>query len=326
MTSKAATPTDAPLILCGMHRSGTSLLASLLIGSGVDLGTTLLGAAPGNPHGHFEDLDFLRFHERALVANGIVSEGFTIQREVSVPARLQEDADRLVAARCPRHHLWGWKDPRSTLFLDFWKERLPNARVVAMFRRPWEVVDSLYRRTDPTFHDNPSFALDVWMHYNRLVLAYARRHPATTLLCEAASAVNDPAIVFAAIYEKFGLDIGPPPQLCDESVYHQGSTARRAALLKAACPAAHELYTELRIAAGKCVGPKVVETAGTGLQQHLLEEWARWAAPEPVTVATPDPIETPDVLPMRRPNWSRRRWPRLSRLSKALRMPRRRAA
>ena len=43
-------PTGQPIIITGMHRSGTSLAASLLQSMGVDIGDELVGAMRGNSH------------------------------------------------------------------------------------------------------------------------------------------------------------------------------------------------------------------------------------------------------------------------------------
>ncbi|MBM4059289.1 MAG: chromosome partitioning protein ParA, partial [Planctomycetes bacterium] len=49
------------VVVVGMHRSGTSLVASLCQAAGIDMGTDLLGPHPGNGAGHFEDLEFLHW-------------------------------------------------------------------------------------------------------------------------------------------------------------------------------------------------------------------------------------------------------------------------
>ena len=50
-------------IIAGMHRSGTSLTAALLQNVGVDIGQRLMGASYSNSKGHFENLDFVEFHD-----------------------------------------------------------------------------------------------------------------------------------------------------------------------------------------------------------------------------------------------------------------------
>ena len=59
-----------PIIITGMHRSGTSLVASLLQEAGLSIGERLLGPSAGNRKGHFEDVDFVELHEDILADNG----------------------------------------------------------------------------------------------------------------------------------------------------------------------------------------------------------------------------------------------------------------
>ncbi len=59
--------TKQVLIIAGMHRSGTSLLAAALGAAGVDLARGLMAAADGNNEkGFFENLDFVELHEKIL--------------------------------------------------------------------------------------------------------------------------------------------------------------------------------------------------------------------------------------------------------------------
>jgi hypothetical protein len=190
---------ERPLIICGMHRSGTSLTASLLASAGLDVGRELLEGNAGNPKGHFEDKAFFDVHQRALIAQGVVREGFTASGRGLVPAALDEEARGLVAARQRAGVAWGWKEPRTTLFLEYWQELLPEANHLFVFRRPWEVADSLFRRGDETFQLNPMFALDVWTHYNRLILEFARRQPERCLLVNIERLIADPAGVIAEV-------------------------------------------------------------------------------------------------------------------------------
>ena len=171
-----------PLVITGMHRSGTSLLASILAAAGVNVGDELIGATESNRKGHFEDIEFHRFHQRVLAANGLAREGLTCRTPVDVPAAARPEALDIVSRRRAPGRLWGWKDPRTTLFLDFWAEMLPDARFLFVFRPPWEVVDSLYRRGDEAIVMNPRLAVDVWCAYNRRILEFANAHADRCLL------------------------------------------------------------------------------------------------------------------------------------------------
>jgi hypothetical protein len=58
----------SPLVIVGMHRSGTSLTAALLQAMGVDVGKNLYLADPNNVKGYFEDVEFLEFQRQVLQA------------------------------------------------------------------------------------------------------------------------------------------------------------------------------------------------------------------------------------------------------------------
>jgi O-antigen biosynthesis protein len=115
------------LILTGMHRSGTSLVASILQAAGVNVGESLLEPDKRNPHGFFEDKDFYEFHQQALYRCGeltpYVSADFVFQ-----PTQVEIDQAVSMIQQRNNQPLWGWKDPRSCLFLDFWGQLLPEAQ------------------------------------------------------------------------------------------------------------------------------------------------------------------------------------------------------
>lgn len=133
------------LIIWGMHRSGTSLLASWLHACGLDVGSELLGEGIGNERGHYEDMDFLRLHERILKANGIECGGLLKTAPLQVPAALLEEMRELVARKCQSPQ-WGWKEPRTCLFTREYLQLLPQARHLVVYRHYALVVDSLVRR------------------------------------------------------------------------------------------------------------------------------------------------------------------------------------
>lgn len=269
-------PTDHAVIIGGMHRSGTSLLASLFEGAGVAVGERLMGSGNGNDVGHFEDLDFQQFHERALVGNGLPTEGFTADGLPVVPTSLWGDARKLVAARRGRGGVWGWKDPRTILFLDFWDELLPDARYVFIFRRPWEVVDSFFRRGDPAFVFNPLLAARVWLHYNRLLLRFVARHPQQCIVREMTQVIADPGAVFAAVREQLHVSVGEPPaRFRPELLGSDAEDGPRARLLEAVCPESIDVYRRLREEAGS-TSPWPVD-AGLSAAEVGIMEWARAA-------------------------------------------------
>jgi hypothetical protein len=164
------------LVISGMHRSGTSLVASALRKAGVDLGQQMIGARRGNVHGHFEDWDFHRIHENMLAACGQTA--FSADRDLStaVDERFLQAADALIAARAGREP-WGFKNPRTCLFLSFWERVLPEANWLFVYRHPADVALSLWRRdADPEIRQDRWLAIRSWQMHNRRLLDFVARH------------------------------------------------------------------------------------------------------------------------------------------------------
>ncbi|MBE7386045.1 MAG: sulfotransferase [Leptolyngbya sp. SIO1E4] len=236
-----------PIVIAGMHRSGTSLTASILQKSGVDIGEKLLGSGTGNSKGHFEDVDFLSLHQEFLVSQGVSSEGWTSLSKVIVSEQLTAKAKSLLGERSQKPTLWGWKDPRTVLFLDFWHELIPNAKFVFVYRVPWEVVDSLFKRGDPAFINNPKLAVQVWSAYNTAVLDFYTRNPDCSVLLNVENLQRPGNELISVVVKKLGIPLNP----LGEDVYLPGemhdevSKTHRPALLSRYFPDALELYQKL---------------------------------------------------------------------------------
>lgn len=267
-----------PLVITGMHRSGTSLLASLFAGAGVHVGTRLIGASRGNDRGHWEDLDFYELHARILEANGVGNEGFSCTADLIVPPPLRDQAAAVIAAKAVATP-WGWKDPRTTLFLDFWQSLLPEAVFVFVFRSPWEVADSLFRRGDEIFVRHPAFAIRVWHHYNRRILDFCAAHSSRCLVKEVTQIVADPAAVFAEVRERLGVPVGAPPQRFEEPLLRRDDGRQRRAIVAAFHREAVEVYAELRRLAGieEAVPAEPAVDDAAALAELAIVEWSRAA-------------------------------------------------
>ena len=157
--------------IVGMHRSGTSMVARLLHDHGLYLGPEdqLLGGSEGNPLGHFEHQGFLCLNEELLAHLGgsafdppKVSSGW---EKGSSLARFFEKGNTLTQT-FRGHLLWGWKEPRTTLLLPFWKKLIPNIQVVICVRNPIEVGDSVMKRGIGSFEKG----IWLWNEYTRTAL------------------------------------------------------------------------------------------------------------------------------------------------------------
>lgn len=206
------------LVVTGMHRSGTSLVASMVAGLGVEMGRDLVPPDTRNPKGYHEDTEFLAFQRQVLrdcspPAGGHPDWGWTPGEPLD-RGRLgtfRDAARRLVASRAERFDTWGWKDPRTTLLLDFWDEILDDARYVLLYRFPWEVADSMQRTGEEVFLRHPEWGLEAWAFYNRHLRDFCRRHADRCLLvCVNALPAGAPRLM-QLLREKLGLELRGKP-------------------------------------------------------------------------------------------------------------------
>ena len=191
------------LVITGMHRSGTSLIAQYLGECGLNLGDRIVPANIGNPLGYYEDQDILDFHRKVL-KNHKVSEFPTRLRslEFDLTDGERREAREIVGARS---HLsrWGWKEPRTALFLNFWQSCLGGATFLFLVRDPIKVVDSLIRRgTDRALVATPSRALKTWYVYNFKIAAFAAKSPEECLIYEIERAIENPTGLVEALNAK----------------------------------------------------------------------------------------------------------------------------
>lgn len=175
MTGKSADP----ILILGMHRSGTSYLARLMQALGVFIGDDLVGPQKGNPRGHFEARPLLEFHQKLIsrrdqATRRAFDDGMLVQQalepEFSAEEK-QEAMDLLEGMR--RSGPWGWKEPRTCLFVKAWRGLLPDAGSLVVYRHPIEVHQSLLRRDHWDLALFPDQAIRAYTIYNRELLAHA---------------------------------------------------------------------------------------------------------------------------------------------------------
>jgi glycosyltransferase involved in cell wall biosynthesis len=218
-TSARHKESSPPVIVTGMHRSGTSLVASFLEALGVDLGGEMVPPDANNPRGYREDVEFLKL-SRQMVARatregdgGHRDWGWTESEHFDLDGcELGAAASALMARRRQKDVPWGWKDPRSTLLLDFW-DRIAggDARFVFVYRYPWDVADSMQRLGAEVFLDNPGYAYRIWSFYNRRLLDFYRRHESRAVLASVNAVVREPERFVALLRDKLGLNVVPTP-------------------------------------------------------------------------------------------------------------------
>jgi hypothetical protein len=160
-----------PIAIAGMHRSGTSMVAQFLHRCGVFLGpdTILMEAAEQNPEGFWEHVQVVEINDELL---SLLGGGWDYPPRPPVDwssprlDHLRTRASRIFAEfeRFPR---WGWKDPRTSLTLPFWRSVVDGLQVVAVVRNPLEVALSLRHRNGFSL----ALGLALWQATYRQLLA-----------------------------------------------------------------------------------------------------------------------------------------------------------
>lgn len=161
------------IVVLGMHRSATSLVAKGMCLNGVFMGYDLIGPAKSNPWGHFEDREIVHLNDEILYAAGgrwdnpppedaILSKGKQFVQRIKNLIKQRDSAVK------PKYPLWGWKDPRTTLTIKLFLPHLTNPHFVCCFTDPMVVAKSLFDRDGTDIQVGHGLALE----YNARLLAF----------------------------------------------------------------------------------------------------------------------------------------------------------
>ena len=163
--------------ILGMHRSGTSAIASALHNLGVDFGESLLPASNDNPKGYFENQAVQAFNETLLVEQGYGWDDVHFDFEtIEADHRkvLIANAKKIIVREFGVFQRFGIKDPRFCLLFPLWQEACSQldieVRVVLAYRHPIEVAQSLKARNDMSLQSG----LALWCEYMTKAELYSR--------------------------------------------------------------------------------------------------------------------------------------------------------
>lgn len=212
------------LVITGMHRSNTSLLAQALSSLSVNLGDNLMGAAESNPYGHFEDYNFVRLHDDFLRINNSSWIPWVKQNYI-IPDNLYKKGKNLFEYRINRVINPGFKDPRASLFLDYWLSIGKNRiKFILIFRHYQTVVFSLLKRMMNSVVIRPYYAINFMLSYciyNECILEFYKKNSDQCYLIHNLDFLNDANTVLARLQEKLDLKINVElfnPSVIDHSI------------------------------------------------------------------------------------------------------------
>ena len=142
------------VIVCGMHRTGTSAVARVVNLMGANIAKDLVAPESDNVRGYWEPSAVVRIHNQMLHELGTLSSD-----PMPLPARWLDSKParqakfrllNFITSEFGDSPLFVVKDPRISRILPLWLELLDEmgigAVVVIPFRNPLEVADSLKQR------------------------------------------------------------------------------------------------------------------------------------------------------------------------------------
>jgi lipopolysaccharide biosynthesis protein len=171
-------PSPRLVVVLGMHRSGTSLIAHLLQRAGFYAGEEqdLIHGNRWNRDGYFERFSVIQLNDIILElagGNWQTPPDEDKVRRISIDAKIA-DLMRVYDG----HSRSLLKDPRLCLTLPVWRNTLgKNVRILCVTRSAGAVAASLKRRDG--IPEERGKAL--WQEYNRRAEAYAKEYPAFTI-------------------------------------------------------------------------------------------------------------------------------------------------
>jgi hypothetical protein len=195
ISTTKAEPKRRVVVVLGMHRSGTSLLASLLAELGLDLGRKLIPGDVNNEEGYWEQADINRTQDRILDRLRKSWQGPAWmnpspldwgQLGASERQQFKNDLAAIVLDELSKTKgIWGFKDPRTMRLLPLWEEIFTEHGIepnyILAIRNPADVAASIVKRDKLT----TAHAELLWLLHNldgvrgngahlRLVISYDR--------------------------------------------------------------------------------------------------------------------------------------------------------
>lgn len=267
------------VILLGMHRSGTSLVARALLALGVDLGDHLMPADAHNPTGYWEDLEITALNDRILAALGLAWDSVSAASLEDLPAdevaRFRREAVEIVHSRF-RSSMFGFKDPRTARILPFWQSVFEHlgipATYVVVVRHPISVAASLSVRGL-----SPRQSCLLWLQH--VLPAVAATHGRPRVVVDYDRVVDDPVGQLRRMAQALAIPDGPDTEraiaeyaraFVDVKLRHSVAGLEDVAREPSVCALAHRAYLEL---------VPLAADARPGWDPKLVDRWARLAEP-----------------------------------------------
>jgi hypothetical protein len=201
------------ILVTGMHRSGTSLVAMTMEALGVSFGdhAEFYAADEWNAKGYFERRDVMDINSRmitglprteskvaSLAGQAVYLSEPSIDKVLGRGIQFAEQIDSVVDSI----GAGAVKDPRFCLTWPAWRRRVEIEACVVCVRHPFEVADSLWRRQRIPL----GIGLRFWRYHIR---ALRENTPRGMIVVDLDSLKQEPRVELEMLVESLGLDLDP---------------------------------------------------------------------------------------------------------------------
>ena len=195
------------VVILTSGRTGSSAVAGVFYHLGVDMGKWRIKdnnwrLKTFNPRGQFEDSLFTGFSRDYLSARG---GGWTKPwvEKLNQPTESElERFEQIVEGRSKKSSLWGWKNPRTVLYIESFIHLLPNPIFIHSARGRDATIASIQRR-----HPRISWKKceKIYDFYIARINEFKSRHKLLTIRYE--TLTEKPEMMVARLAKKVGVSV-----------------------------------------------------------------------------------------------------------------------
>ncbi len=179
-------PSSHNCLILGCGRSGTSMVAGCIAGTGYSIGGKGHTPNAGNPKGYFETKEVNGINDQLLrQCKGIiypkgVQAGWLSHKQLSSRivgnANIQEQMSSVMKIKP-----FVLKDPRFSYTLSVWRKELPaDIKFICMFRHPVAVVASMLSKCNVAYGNRititKAMCFEIWLSmYKHIIIEHSQR-------------------------------------------------------------------------------------------------------------------------------------------------------
>ena len=220
------------VVVLGMHRSGTSLVASLVEAMGFSCGEHPMRPSKDNPNGYWEDELIVDINEKLLHSLGyqccsLVWLNLADLRQSKLYEALRQKAVNYLQKLLAKNKKVSLKDPRMCILLPFWldvfKELDTDIKVVLVKRHVHAIANSLLTRDQ---FDNEYASQLIYLHWAAIVRFLPKSY--SRILINYEEVRRDEIGIRKSLMTFLDVESSVPSNLFEEKLEHHATSSSEA--------------------------------------------------------------------------------------------------